>query len=232
MESQVKLDKTFIDPKYSVTENVYGVLKRNIIKANLVPGQRISEKEISELLDVSRTPVRESFLLLSNQGLLEILPQRGTFISKISLKEVSDGLFIRKSLELSVMDEAVNVLTDDDLNDIEDILTEQKKSINNRDLKKFVDLDDQFHKMIFFRSKKEKVWELICTANIQYDRVRVLTLFDTKKMEILHKEHSVIFNGLKNRNIGLLKKSILKHLGKLMSEEEILKVKFPNYFTI
>ncbi|MCY9421621.1 GntR family transcriptional regulator, partial [Bacillus paralicheniformis] len=69
----------------SVRDQIYQMLKEEIMKFRLVPGELISEKEISERYEVSRTPVREAFLQLSREGLLEVYPQKGTRVSLIDL---------------------------------------------------------------------------------------------------------------------------------------------------
>ena len=76
----------------------------------LQPGQSFSEQEVAEKLGVSRTPVREAVIGLAEAGLLEVLPQRGTFVRKISIKAVMDARFVREAIELAVLREAVGRL--------------------------------------------------------------------------------------------------------------------------
>src|SRR5690554_1967767 len=97
----------------SIGDYVYEVLKINIINLKMPPGRQISEKEISVLLKVSRTPVREAFIKLSREGLLYVLPQRGTYISYIDMDAVEDARFIRESLEKSVLKIATKSFPDE-----------------------------------------------------------------------------------------------------------------------
>src|SRR5690606_9977779 len=83
---------------------VYEIIKKNIINLNMPPGTRVSEKEISDLLNVSRTPVREAFIKLSKEGLIYVVPQKGSYISHIDLDAVEDARFIRECLEKAVME--------------------------------------------------------------------------------------------------------------------------------
>ena len=95
----INSERENIDDYASVGEYVYAEIRRQIINWKLKPGQRISEAEMSKILEVSRTPVREGFIRLKNEGLVKILSQRGTIISKIDLKKVTEGIFIRTCLK-------------------------------------------------------------------------------------------------------------------------------------
>ena len=82
-------------PNETVREYAYRVLYENIMSLKLPPGTAMSEQELSGILNVSRTPVREAFIRLSQKGLLEILPQRGTFVSKIHTEQLAEFRFFR-----------------------------------------------------------------------------------------------------------------------------------------
>ena len=87
----------------TVGPQVYEILKQRIVYGELVPGRRISEVEISQDLMVSRQPVREAFLKLRDEGLVEIRPQRGTVVTKISVNAVNDARFIREAIEADII---------------------------------------------------------------------------------------------------------------------------------
>ncbi|MFI5369478.1 MAG: GntR family transcriptional regulator, partial [Spirochaetia bacterium] len=85
---------------------VYQILRSNIIKLHLKPAQRISENEVSEALGVSRTPVREAFIRLAEDGLIKITPQKRSIVSLIDLDQADEARFIRRALEKAVIKEA------------------------------------------------------------------------------------------------------------------------------
>src|SRR5471030_2430341 len=84
--------------KDSTSRRIYNLLRQEIINLNLAPGLNISEKDISEKFKVSRTPVREAFVRLSKEGLLNIYPQKGSFVSLIDLSSVEEARFMREHL--------------------------------------------------------------------------------------------------------------------------------------
>ena len=214
----------------SVAENVYAVIKKNILQWKLKPGQRLSEKEISEYLEVSRTPVRESFIRLNNESLLDILPQRGSFVSRINLNDVEEGLFIRRSLELSVAALAVEMLDGESVRTLEENLVNQKTAIAERDPVEFQRFDEEFHRTIFEACGKKKTWNIMQSANTQYNRLRMLTLIDIDKFDSIHAEHNRIFEAARSGLTGDLIDAMNEHLEHLYIEEEVLKKKYKDYF--
>lgn len=88
----------------SVQEMVYSTLRKNILNLKLSPGTTMSTQEMATKLKVSRTPVREAFLRLEREGMLTVLPQRETMVSKINLKRTKQEQFMRASLEMAVLD--------------------------------------------------------------------------------------------------------------------------------
>ena len=95
-----------IDPRRSLSAQVYELAREAIVSLWLKPGQAISEKEIASQLGVSRTPVREALLRLSDEGLIEVFRQSGTFVCPIKLHDVYEGLLIREALETAVVRQA------------------------------------------------------------------------------------------------------------------------------
>ena len=74
------------------------VLRQCIAELRLKPGEALSEKDIAGRYGVSRQPVREAFIKLSEAGLVEIRPSRGTFVMKISVREVANARLVREAI--------------------------------------------------------------------------------------------------------------------------------------
>ena len=92
----------------SSRQYVYDIVKEQIMTGDLAPGTKLSEKEISEKLDVSRTLVREALLQLNQEDHLGIFPQIGTIVTKIDLKLVEEGRFVREHIEKAIVREAAS----------------------------------------------------------------------------------------------------------------------------
>ena len=214
----------------SVGDYVYEVLKKNIINLNMHPGKQISEKEISDILDVSRTPVREAFIKLAKEGLLYILPQRGTYISYIDLDLVEDARFIRESLEKSVIKIATKSFPEELLDVLQDNIDQQKRLIDQRLFSEFLDMDEEFHKTIFVGCNKRRTWSFIQQINSEYKRVRLLTFIADVNWKDVIKQHEEILEGIRNHDEQAAQDVLSTHVQKLLFEQVELKEKYPHYF--
>ena len=214
----------------TVGDYVYQVIKRNIINLNMAPGNRISENEISELLHVSRTPVREAFIKLAKEGLLYVIPQKGTYISYIDLDIVEDARFIRESLEKSVLKIATEKFPEELLGVLQENLNVQKKLIEQRSFFEFLIMDEEFHKTIFIGCNKERTWSFIENINSEYKRVRMLTFIADINWKNIIEQHMQILNSIKNHDEEMGQEVIGNHIKKLIFEQVELKERYPQYF--
>lgn len=111
----------------SIQTLVYEELKKNIMSLRLQPGQAMSTQEIATKLNVSRTPVREAFLRLQEEGLVEMIPQRETIVSRIDLKRVDQEKFIRECLELGVVNRFLERKHQEDIQSMTELIKVQKQ---------------------------------------------------------------------------------------------------------
>lgn len=214
----------------TVGDYVYEIIKRNIINLNLFPGNRVSEQEVSNILKVSRTPVREAFIKLGKEGLIYALPQRGTYISYIDLGIVEDARFIRESLEKSVLKIATEKFPEDLLQVLAENINTQKKLIEQRLFFEFLEMDEEFHKTIFIGCNKERTWSFIEQINSEYKRVRMLTFIADINWKDVIEQHKQILESIKNNNEQAGQEVISNHIKKLIFEQVELKEKYPQYF--
>jgi len=221
---RVELDKS------STSKEIYHLLRKEIISWNLVPGLNISEKEISEKFNVSRTPVREAFVRLSNEGLLNIYPQKGTFVSLIDLSAIDEGRFMREHMERAVIKLACKSFCDEKIIQLEMSLKFQKMYNENHDYKNLFEEDDKFHTLIFEGCKKKRIFTSINEMNSDFQRVRELNLIDDLKWEDIYSQHVGILDAIKSRQPVLAEKIVKEHLGNFVLNKDELKCKYPGYF--
>lgn len=213
----------------TVGEYVYETIKKNIVNMNITPGTRISENEVSELLNISRTPVREAFIKLSREKLVYILPQRGTYISYIDLEEVEEARFIRESLESSVIKLATEDFPSELINDLEENLSNQRKCLKQNLYGKFLEYDEEFHETIFTGCNKARTWSFIQQVNTQYKRARLLTFIADSWHKVVD-DHEALIEAIKEKDQEKGLKIIIHHVKKLLIEQVQLKEKYPQYF--
>lgn len=215
----------------TIREYVYRTLCDNILNMNLVPGTALSEQEIASMLSISRTPVREAFIRLSQDALLEILPQRGTYVAPIVLSEVAESRFLRETLELSVMKLACTDFPKPFLDRLHDCLDIQQSIVQKENYKKFFELDWIMHGIIFEGCDKNRIWKIIKQASMNYNRVRVLNLTDGYyELPLLFQQHQQIVEAIEKNNVELGEFVISKHIGKVSDDIEELKKLHCGYF--
>lgn len=220
-----------VDQKLPIKTQVYTIIKESIMKFELLPGERLSEKDISIKLNVSRTPVREAFITLSQEGLVEVLPQRGTFVSLIDKQKVYASSFIRKALEVEVIKEVIKKCDNKDIDRLRHVVDLQLEREKEDDFLGFFELDEHFHQTLTEISGYPRVWEVIKIENVEMDRMRYLSLsMDYQVMNVI-KEHISIIDavGLKDE---MKAKEVVKRHGMKPEVVEILSEKFPNYFVV
>jgi len=216
---------------YETIKNyTYRVLRGNIIDLNLKPGESISENEIANNLNVSRTPVREAFSLLVSEQLLEIYPQKGTQVSYIDLKRVEDARFMRLKLEQAVIELACEDFPENYLFDLESNINQQQFCILKKNYTAAFNLDNSFHELIFKGCKKERIFNAIHFMNGDFDRIRALNLMTSMNMDVVVSQHKEIIDSIKAKDSELGIKIVGKHLSKVNDDKMILLREYPKYF--
>ncbi|QTF09753.1 GntR family transcriptional regulator [Brenneria izadpanahii] len=211
------MDNSFqINNNEPVNQQIYRVLRRDIVECNIPPGKLLSEKEISTRFAVSRQPVREAFIKLAESGLVQILPQRGTFVMKISEQRVADARFIRQALECAIVRRAAGMVTDEQLLSLEHNLRRQELAAQNEQIREFLNLDDSFHQFLTQIAKCPLAWETIESIKATMDRVRFLSLGQVSPPQSLIQQHYLIFDGLKKRDPDAAEKALRDHLQEMI----------------
>lgn len=224
--------------KHTATaDGVYDQLKEQILHLELPPGASISEIETAEKYNISRTPVRDAFKRLEREGLLEIRPHIGTFISLIDLNAVSDILYIREVLEYSVLSDLAQIYDKSQDLRIQLILQEQKDLLASdmpiEELSRaFIQSDNKFHTALFDAAGKKNVIKFLYSYNSQYERFRTFINFNGKDdLQKLYESHLKIWNCIISKNISALKDCITHHLYDGISASHDIISKAPEYFT-
>ena len=185
-----------INGRLPIAPQIYELLRRAIITLAMLPSEALSEKELAQQLGVSRTPVREALIRLADEGLIEILPQRGSFVAPIKLAEVEEAQFIRQALEVAV----VRRLATQDTSAFQALaranLDAQKQAVEEGALERFLDLDEAFHRLLCEQAGLPRSWRVIQIVKLQMDRIRYLSLPETGQLQLLLDQHGAIMDAI------------------------------------
>ena len=213
-------------------EFIYRVIKENIMTLNLKPGECISEVELGNQLNVSRTPVREAIVRLSEEKLIDVFPQKGSFVSKIDLNLVDEAVFLRALCEKEILKLACSDKNSKELiRELEKNLAYQKIIIDfEEDLHKFFDLDNEFHALIFYYYNKKNVWKSVKRLATHYDRLRLIDALEKFSATKTYEQHHDIIDIIKNKTTENIDNLISEHLSTFKHVINNYLDKYPEYF--
>ncbi len=221
----------------ATSDGVYAQIKEQILHLELPPGAAISEIETADKYNISRTPVRDAFKRLEREGLLEIRPHIGTFISLIDLNAVSDVLYIREVLEFSVLSDLSRMYDKSQDLRIRLILQSQKELLDSdmpiEELSRaFINSDNEFHTALFDAAGKKNIIKFLYEYNSQYERFRTFINFNGKEdLQKLYEAHIKIWECITTHDLEGLKDCINHHLYDGFSSSSDVISKCPDYFT-
>ncbi|MDP1730833.1 MAG: GntR family transcriptional regulator [Devosia sp.] len=179
----------------NVTVYVTDALRQAIVTLDLKPGEVIDKSAICQRLGVSRFPVSEALARLQAEGLVDILPQRGSTVSLVRIADVLEYMLIRKALEA----EAVRVVTGNHSPELAETLQRnmsyQHAAVNIDDQQGFHERDLEFHDIIFGDMRFTKVRGVIENTRANLDRARRLIL-TPRRLEVTISEHQAILDGI------------------------------------
>ena len=220
---------TNFDRHRNIGGQVYAVLRQRIITFELPPGEPINERALVKRLGVSRTPIRAAISRLSDEGLTDIQPNVGTFVSRIHLHKVEEGRLIRDSLERATIRHAAAHFNDAADKELRDCLARHKHAALQNRVQEAMAADDEFHQRISELSGYRSVWTAIRRAKAEFDRLRHLaTLVPGRNRETID-EHAAILQALRDCDPQHCEQALQAHLDR--AYEVILETArdHPNY---
>ena len=205
------------------------LLKENFVRLELEPGSSISDREVAARLSLSRTPVREALLELAKSRVVDIYPQRGSVVSLIDYDLVEEAYFVRKVLETAVVELACEKAADSLPEDLEDNVKLQRFYQQERNTEKLMELDDEFHRLIFKAAGKMQAYEMMKGMMVHFDRVRNMAL-GTIKDRSLVEDHEKILKAVRSHDKESARALMEKHLSRYQVDEEEVRRRYPGYF--
>lgn len=216
-------------PKESARDYALRVLKGNIISLELQPGTSISENELAAEIGISRTPVREAIIELAKAYLIEIYPQRGSFVSLIDPKMVEEARFLRRVMDTAVIEEACELADEEGIRLLEENVELQEFYLSKGMTEKIFDLDNSFHRDIYVVAKKDIIYDIHSTLMIHFDRVRNLSVVTVKNYGIVG-EHRAMLEAIKAGDRKTASELVAKHLDHYQVDEKEIRSRRPEFF--
>jgi len=209
---------------------IHALLRDDILSLRREPGSQLNEKDIAAQHGVSRTPVREALLRLSDEGLVDIVSKSGTYVSRIPLGDLPEAITIRRVLEQLAVRAAVERATKSQIIELGAIVARTAEAAEAGDTEAFHRADEAFHEAIATAGRHPGVWALVKHVKLQVDRYRRLTLPLAGRMARVVAEHGAVLAAIERRDAAGAADAMGRHLDGLQLGAEDLKRFNPDFF--
>jgi GntR family transcriptional regulator, rspAB operon transcriptional repressor len=214
-------------PDASTARSIYGLLRQDIVTLRLRPGEKLSENELATRFGTSRAPIREALIRLVDDGLIDVRPQRGSYVSRISLQAMERARFVREALEVAIIRRAAeHGISYAGQHAAEAAIAGQAEA--SADPERFTRLDDLFHRSFAEGTSLVGVWAVIEREKVQFDRIRFLSLPGVTPVDVLIEQHRQILAAVVERDFRAAERAIRKHMSEVLRITRDLAQRYPD----
>ncbi len=210
---------------------IHAWLRQAILEVKLVPGAALAETEIAERFGTSRTPVREALLRLADERLIEIRPQRGTYVARMALARIEEALFVREAVECAVLrrvvERADRALVARALMAVVDA---QEAAIAGADLAAAMDADARFHRELVEASGLPGVWQVVAQARDLHHRIRAIAVPELGSARQAIVDHRAIARAVRSGTVAAAAARLSSHLARNLALARTIAHRHPDYF--
>ncbi|KJL48353.1 putative HTH-type transcriptional regulator YdfH [Microbacterium hydrocarbonoxydans] len=213
-------------PRPSARAVAYGRIRDDIIGGRFAPGALLSENELAAALGISRQPVREALLLIAQEGLVEVRPQSGTYVTHIDPDRVREAQFIREAIELASL-AACAAPAEEDERMLRDVIARQRTA-SDRDA--FYPLDEEFHRALLGLAGHANAWAAVSAAKGHLDRARYVGMSATRGVQDYVDDHERVVDALAAGDMDAAADALREHLRFVFADLEAVREGHPELF--
>lgn len=206
------MEKLIQEKGVPLAEQVFNRLEGEILQGRLKPGDVITEPKLSTALGVSRTPIREALQHLEQENLVEIRPNRGAVVLGITKEDLEVIYDMRIRLEGLAAREAAKTATEEQLNQMKEVLDLQEFYVGKNDPQEQEVFDSRFHEMVYELSGKRILYEVLRNLHHRVTRFRRLSVTNMERAVQAVTEHREIYQAIRDRNGELAEKLTICHV--------------------
>jgi len=214
----------------SLATRTYLSLREAIVTLAYRPGESLRKNMICAALGVSRSPVSEAITRLAREGLVDVVPQAGTFVARFSMAEIREGAFLREAIEVAAVEELAPMITEAQLIELKRNIRVQEALVTDSDAAGFYKLDSEMHAMLLSFTGHRNLSRVASTAWVHVDRARQLVLPVAGRVAATLAEHRAILAALEARDGERARLAMRGHLRQLVSFLAPLERERPDLF--
>jgi len=206
---------------------IHTAIRQDIATLRFRPGARLSENELALRFGTSRAPVREALIRLAEEGLIEVRPQRGSFVSRISLAAMQRARFVREALEVAIAGRAAERGLSPAAHQKATAALAEQEQVQD-DPERFTMADDAFHRVLAEDVGIAQLWAVIEREKTQFDRIRFLSLPVVTPVASLISQHHDILGAILRRDVEAAEAAMRVHLSEVLKSAETLAAEHPD----
>jgi len=206
-----------------LNEQVYNILREKIIGRVYTPGNKLDIHKLAEDFGVSRSPVKDAINQLVHEGLIEIIPRKGTYVTELKFTEFIEVLDARLMIEMWAANQVIEIITDENLEKWSNIIQRMDSLLNITPFpfEKYSKLDMKFHNTLIEWSKNAKVIDMFSSLNTHVSLSRIVHSTSLESTIKRHKDHWDLYEAMKVRDLPTLLSVLTRHIESLKKEAEL-----------
>jgi len=206
--------KEKLTPATSKARLAYNSIKDMIIDGSITSQTALTESAISELLGISRTPVRSALIELENDGLIRIIPNQGIILRELTVREAKDYCELRMLTETRLINESIEKLGEEDFRQIEAVLREQKICMEKKAYKEYLELDDKFHQICYQHAMNQAIIDVWTHSKNILFKLRLQSIRSSDRLVKSYEEHEEFYRVLRSGNLEQARNQLMDHVSK------------------
>ncbi|MGL5435707.1 MAG: GntR family transcriptional regulator [Lachnospiraceae bacterium] len=216
----------------SATEYAYKVLHKNIVRMELSPGTAIAPLEVAAELKISRTPLQSACARLASEGLLSVVPQKGSYVSLIDLQRVNESVFMRNILDQAAVRHLCgSPRREEAIRSLEANMNQQEFALKIGTGEEIIELDNKYHRIIYEMGGMNNIQMAVSSISVDQDRVRYMKMNSQLRMNETVKEHNDLLNAIKRQDGDLASLLSYEHISKFGVDIDFIYSQHPDYFS-
>ena len=196
----------------SLTDEIADIIRERILNGRYSIGEKIIEAPLANELRVSRTPIRQAFKKLESEGLVENIPNRGSFAKGFTKRDIQDIYEVRKALEALAIEWAVERISEEDISKLEEIVELMEFYTIKKNFEKIMDANKSFHETIYKASESRFMAQILRSYQDYVQQARRTTVYETDYLVGILNEHKAILGAMRKRNAKEAIKLTNQHL--------------------
>jgi DNA-binding GntR family transcriptional regulator len=213
----------------AIGRGVYDIIRAAILDCTFLPGMALSEQAVSEQLQVSRAPVREAFRQLAVEGLLQTVPQRGTFVALLDRRKIADAIFVREAIECSAAELAAKAPLPAKRK-LAQIVQKQAGASARKDYPGHLSADEEFHHAILDLAGHPHAWPALRLARTGMNRIRHLAIPTVGSHRIAIDHHRAIVEAILGGQAKKSAQAMRVHIHSPLEFLDAIALEHPEYF--